>query len=211
MALADGDKIHVEITVLGTLAALGGEAQNTATPLHYRRTAFPANINLANVITAFHAACKAEWKAAASVSWSWEKTVARVIDSPTEFATEIAVAEAGGVAGDMTPSFVAFVLSKRTVKRGRSFMGRCFVPGVAESSTTGNAQTAGSQVLTDALAVQLSLPFTDADGNSFVPCVLSRVLSDLEADPSDVEVTDIASVVARSVLGRQISRRSTVS
>jgi len=99
MPLADGDKSHFEIIVKGTTAALGGVSQSTVTPLHYLRTSFAANYSAAALITAFHALCKTPWKDAVSLSWLWDTTEVRCIDSPMEQKSTIPVAEAGAVAG----------------------------------------------------------------------------------------------------------------
>ena len=210
MALADADKKNFEITVVGTYAALGGQAQNTFTPLAYRRTNFGAPFNATAVITAFHAQCKANWKLAVSANWSWVKTSIRCLNSPTELATEVTVGEVGAIAGDSLPGYACAVIHKGSSLRGRSFNGRCYIPGIGESSTTGNALTAGAQALFDALATDLKTGITDAGGVNYVPAILSRKLSDLVIDPSVVVMTDTASTIARSVLGRLSSRKSTV-
>lgn len=211
MPLADVDKIDFEVVIHGVTAALGGQAQNTLTPLHYRRTSFATAFSATAFITAFHTAVKTAWKDSVSVSWSWTKTSIRCLNSPTEVATEVTVGEAGSIAGDMSPSFVAGVFSKITAKRGRSYRGRFYLPGIAESSSTGNAITAGQLILHDALAALLDNTVTDAAALTYIPTVLSRTLSDLAADPASVVATPITSVVAKSVLGRLLSRKSPVS
>lgn len=210
MPLADVDKVDFEVIVSGTTAALGGTAQTTLTPLHYRRTTFATNFSATAFITAFHTAVKTAWKDSCSVSWSWDKTSIRCLNSPTETATEVTVGEAGAVAGDMLPSYVAAVMTKNTAKRGRSYRGRMYLPGIPESGTTGNAATVGEKALLDALAALLDNSVVDAAGLTYVPMVLSRVLSTLTSDPASVFATQITSIVAKSVLGRLSSRKSLV-
>ena len=208
MPLADVDKVHFEITVRGTLAALGGQSQSTVTPFHYIRTTF-ANPHLgANAIAAFHTACQAELLACCNLNWSWDRTTIRCLNSPTETEVTANVGLPGGIAGDMLPSYCAGIITKKTALRGRSYRGRSYIPGVPETGTTGNAATAGQLALYNALADKLDLPITAAPAITYIPAVLSRKLSNLIADPSIVIATPILDCFARSVLGRLSSRKS---
>ena len=208
MPLADIEKVDFEIKVVGTLAALGGQSQQTITPLHYRRTTFGNPYVGAGALTAFLAQHQVPWLAAASVSWSWDRVTIRCLNSPTETEVTANVAAAGVVAGDMLPSYCAAVITKKTALRGKSYRGRCYVPGVPETGTTGNACTVPQLALYDTLANLLDLPFVAAPAVTFIPTVLSRKLSNLIADPSVVVATPILDCFTRSVLGRLSSRRS---
>lgn len=210
MPLSDAQKINFMVTVRGSLAAGGSATQNTANILAYRRTAFPVNFNPADFITAFHANCKANWRAATSASWTWVSTEVRCINDAVEPATLVLVGEAGLVAGDALPSYCAMVLSKLTANRGRSYRGRAYLAGVPESGNANNALTAGHKLLLDAVAVDLSATITAGAGNTFKPSVVSQTLSVLTTSPATVTATDITSVTARQVLGRMSSRKTPV-
>lgn len=211
MPLTDAQKIDFEIVVQGTLAALGGQAQQTITPLHYRRASFGSAYDAAQLLTAFHAAVQTQWLACCSVSWNWDLTKVRCLNSPTEAFVQSTVNLAGGIIGDMLPSYAAAVFHKASALRGRSYNGRMYLAGIPESGTTGNALTAGQKILTDALATVLDGPVTTAAGITYNPTVLSRKLSNLVIDPSVIVATPVVLVTSRSVLGRLSSRRSTVA
>lgn len=211
MPLTDAQKINFEVVIRGTLAAGGGEAQLTLTPLHYRRTNFSSAYSPTEFITAFHTAVKTNVKNSVSSAWNWDSTYVRCINSPTEATSIVTVDEAGAIIGDVQPGFVAQVLSKRTALRGRSYQGRLYLPGVPESATLANVVTAAQGLLLDTLATSLGGSFTTAAGLTYSPQVLSRLLSNMVADPSTIVATDIASVVKRTVLGRLFSRKSTVT
>lgn len=214
MPLADPDKLNMEVKVYGQLAALGGEAQDTVTTLHYIRTNNPAAYSGAAFITAFHTHLKATWLAAVCEHWTWVKTTIRVINSPVEAEHEVAVDEDGALEQDALPGQNAVVMSKKSVYRGRKYAGRAFIAGIGEDSTTGNAiEVATAKPLWDALATKLKQSVTDANGIIFVPAILSRSLSDLgrDTDPAVVTMTQISNVICRSVLGSMDTRKSRVA
>lgn len=79
---------------------------------------------------------------------------------------------AGGRAGTPTPGNVAFVLTKRTANRGRSFRGRAYIGGLDELDTDGNnlLQSRASAILTSYNAV-----VTAGLGPGWQHVVVSRV------------------------------------
>jgi hypothetical protein len=211
MPLIDTAKLNFEVIVKGSIAAEGGDAQVTINPLHYIRTNTPAAFSATAFITAFHTLVKADWRAFASLHWTWVSTSIRCINSPTEVAVEVAVGEAGLIAGQMSPSYVAGIISKRTPLRGRSHMGRLYVAGISEGNSDGNALSGAAKTLLDTVATRLKTNVTDANGVIFAPAVLSRLKSNLIIDPSTVYMTGLSNAVARSVLGRQSNRKSLVA
>lgn len=50
----------------------------------------------------------------------------------------------GAAAGASLPNNCCLVITKRTAKRGRSFRGRIYVPGMTETFVTGNTVTSGT-------------------------------------------------------------------
>jgi len=211
MPLADNERIHFLLAVKGTLAALGGQAQQTVNMFTYRRDLFPAVYNPASLRAAFLAGVQADWLAATSVHWTFDSLDVRCLNDTVEPTSTSTVGVAGGIVGDACPGYTAMVISKVTALRGRFYRGRAYIAGVPESATTGNAITAGQQILLDALALDLNVAIVDADGNRYRPAVLSQSLSTLTTSPATVVATDITSMIGRTVLGRMSSRHSKVS
>jgi len=196
MGIADASKLHHLVLVKGEIAALGMSVTPTINLLYYRRTAIVAPLNQANLITAFHTAVKASWKAAASSSWTWLSTMTRCIDDATDAGTLTVVTEAGGVAGECMPTYNAQLISKACLLRGKSYRGRVFFPSVPEGSADGNTLTAGGLALLVTVADKLDDGFTDADGNPYVPVVFSAKLSQVVTNPTTVTTTDISACTA---------------
>lgn len=72
------------------------------------------------------------------------------------------IAAFGGVGGDALPMNVSFSVGFNTAQRGRSFRGRNFFIGLAESQVTGNQVNGGViAAIVDAYELLLGSPFTD--------------------------------------------------
>lgn len=207
MPLADADKKHFQVVVKGTYAAGGLTAQATANVFYYRRSVFTSDLDYTELTTALHATFKAVWKLAVSASWTWAATDVRNIDSPTEGGSSTNVAEVGAVAGDPLPPFVAMLISKRTGRRGKSFRGRFYIAGIAESGTANSELTAGQKTLLDNLAAVLDDSVTTAAGLTYVPFLLSSKNSDLTIEPATVVGVDITSCLGHTQVASMVSRR----
>lgn len=191
MPIPDNEKLHFEFKIKGELAALGMSITPTINLIHYRRTNNPVDVNLVSVINGFQALVQASWLAAVSASWTLAAIGCRCIDDATDAGTEEVVGSVGGVAGECLPGFNNMLITKKTALRGRNYRGRLFVNGIPESGVDGNTLTAGQLALLATLADDLDVGFTDADGNSFVPFLLSTSLSQLETNPTTVLGADV--------------------
>lgn len=208
MSIADGQKLHIEVKVSGTLAALGMATTPTVNILHYRRTNTPADLQLSSVVTAFQALVEASWLAAVSASWTWDATTARCINDATGGAHTEAITAPGDVTGECLPGFNNMLITKQTASRGRSYRGRVFINGVPESGVDGNTLTAGQLTLLGTLAGKLDDGFTDADGNQFTPFLFSPTLSQIEANPTEVLGVDITGCTAKDPVAVLRSRKA---
>jgi hypothetical protein len=208
MPIPDGSQLHFQITVKGEMAALGMSVTPTINLLHYRRTNSPAPVVQANVITAFHTLVKANWKAACSASWTWVSTAVRCVNDATDAGTGAVVGEVGGVAGECTPAFNVQLITKQTALRGRSYRGRVFIPSVPEGGVDGNTLTAAQLALLEAVADDLEVGFTDADGNNFVPFLLSTTQSQLVTNPTTVVGSDVVTCTAKDPVSVLRSRKA---
>lgn len=208
MPIPDNEKLHVEVKIFGELAALGMSVTQTVNLLHYRRTNNPVDLNLANFINAWQATVQASWLAAVSASWTLVKLGARCINDATDAGSEEVVGSVGGVAGECLPGFNNMLITKETALRGQSYRGRAFINGVPEGGVDGNTLTAAQLALLATLAGVLDNGFTDSDGNSFVPFLVSTSQSQLEENPTEVIGTDITTCTAKDPVSVLRSRKA---
>lgn len=207
MPFTDADKIHFQVPIHGTYAAAGLQSRPTANILHYRRTTFGTDYSASELVTALHTKFKTAWKAAVSATWTWDETWVRCMDADAEAYYEAIVGEVGGVAGESYPSFVSMLISKHTALRGKSYRGRLFVAGVAESACATSKLTAGQKTLLDTLATALEGTVTTAAGLQYVPFLFSPSLTDMQTEFPVVKGTDITSFSAHEQVSSTTSRR----
>lgn len=208
MPIPDSEKLHVQLVINGQIAALGATAQLTASILHYRRTSSTPDFVAASFINAWQANCETNWLAAASSSWAFKSYHARCINDATDAGTVETITTAGGVTGDCLPAFNTQLITKQTALRGRSYRGRLFFPSVPESGVDGNTLTAGQLALLQAVADDLDDGLTDADGNTYVPFLLSVIQSTIASNPTNIVGADITSCTAKDDVAVNRSRRA---
>lgn len=211
MPLTDVQKLDFQVKLAGTLAADGGQSQDTVNLLYYRRTSISAPYSSGAFITALRNKFEASWLAVASASWNLDKLVVRCINSAIEAEVQATINLPGGVAGHALPGQNAMLISKRTALRGRSYMGRIYIPGVPESGSDGNALSAAHKALLDTLATKLTETVTDGNLVTYVPTILSVAQSTLTTDPATIIATPVNLMLARSILATMDSRRSKVT
>jgi hypothetical protein len=195
--IADADKLHFQVIVKGTIAALDMSTVSTYSTLHYRRSLRVADFNPTNFITAFHAMVKADWKALASASWSWGSTSVRCIDDAADGGIAVDVGEVGGVGGECLPAFNQQLVAKYTAFRGKHYRGRLFVPSVPESSVDGNTLKGTALAALQTMADDIGALITDADDNQYVPWLFSASLSQILTNPTTVIGEDVIAMFAR--------------
>jgi len=207
MPIVDGDKQHFQVTLKGTHAAGGLSAKQTVNIFHYRRTNFTSDLDYTELSTALLTQWETEWKANASASWTFDSIHVRCINSPLEAGIITLVGGVGGVAGEVMPPYVASYIKKATAVRGRSYIGRMFIPGVPESGLNNSLLTAGQLVLLQALAAALLVPVTTAAGLVYNPFLFAAFLSDITVEPATVIGADITAFTASQQISSKTSRR----
>ena len=208
MPIPDGQKLHMEIRIRGEFAALGASVQETINILHYRRTSSTPDFVAQSLIDAWQANCQANFVAAASVHWTLTEILCRCINDALDAGTTETLSAAGTVAGECMPTFNCQLITKQTALRGRSYRGRVFFPSVPEGGADGNTLTAGQLALLQAVADDLDDPLTDADGNTYVPFLLSTTQSTIATNPTSIVGADITSCTAKDDVAVNRSRRA---
>jgi hypothetical protein len=102
---------------------------------------------------------------------------------------------AGSIATDPLPSdnCVSFLL--RTGKRGREYRGAKRFPAVNEIDTTGDVLTGAGLARWQAVGAGVGTTLIDGLGNSWIPSVVSRKLSQLSINPVTVIANDVTVVL----------------
>lgn len=211
MPIADTAMIDFELRVHGTYAALGGQSQQTANLLHFKRTLFTSSYNATEFFAAWRTLVENDWLAAVNLQWTMDELWLRCLNDAEDAYQTDAVGNPGTVTGDPLPSYCAMVISRKSAIRGRWANGRSYIAGIAESGTTGNALTAGQLTLLTTLATRLNTQVTTASGLVYKPSIFSPTYSQIAVNPTNVTNTQQASATAQGIIGRMRSRASRVA
>jgi len=202
--------VHIaEVTVRGIIDADGSDFQHCVNVFHFRRTATTIDPTTSAIRAAFDTQVLQPLKALLHEDWNVPLIGVRYVEDAEHLEVQSAPAAAivGAVATDRCPDHVCVSMLMRSSRRGRSFRGAKRFGGIPEASTTKDTIAAGSQAGWAALAASILAGFTDADGNIWVPCVLSRKFSQLVENPTTVETSDVTSILVNLNLGSCNSRK----
>lgn len=112
-------------------------------------------------------------------------------------------AVAGTATGDILPLQIALCITLRTAQAGRSFRGRCFLPGYAESVNTAVGLASGStSAVAFVTAIKSALTASSLDLG-----VLSRP-APLASPPRAGFITPVTAIVARDLVWDTQRRRA---
>lgn len=208
MSLADSSRLVFEVVHFGTIAAGGSGIKNIANVYHFRRTNTPGLATNANIAAAFAAAIIPAVTNALNVDYTGTLVGCRCINDAQENMQFVADTTAGQVAGERLPGYNAAVLILKTDLRGANYRGRKHYAPMSEGDSVDDVLTAGSVTLMNAIAAAILAGFTDANGNIFVPAVVSRNLSQLATNPTTVVATDVTSILTNKTLGTMRRRKT---
>ena len=117
-----------------------------------------------------------------------------------EYTTDLP--QPGSAAGEMLPFNCALVLSLKTAKRGRSYRGRVYVPGLVETQQASSIWTAGT--LTAFQSWYTYWDYLDVSGEPYALGVVSRFHNGAPRTTGVFE--NVTSVVVNNVVGSQRRR-----
>lgn len=197
----------VEISALGTLAAAGSNGKNVASVYHYRLSVIGTAPLKALLNTSFNNAVGLPFLAAANARYTQTMNNIRYLNDATDLPTSFAVAGVGAIATDGMPTDVSVSMLLRTAKRGREFRGAKRFPAVNEIDTTGDVLTGAGLARWQTLQTGVAATLTDVSGCQWVPCVLSRKLSQLLINPTTVISNDVVQVLLNKNVGTMRRRR----
>jgi len=200
--------MHVcEVTLRGTVAAGGSDAKNIANVFHYRRTATTAAWSNTGIATAWIAAMIGPITNCLNVDFTTVSAGSRCVNDAEDNEITVADATPGDIAGERLPNINACTLILKTAKRGASYRGSKHFSPLSEGDVVDDVLTAGSITLFNLAKAALLAGFTDANGNVWKACVLSRTKSALAVNPTTVVSEDVTQILLNKTVGSMRRRR----
>jgi hypothetical protein len=211
LPLPDNQKVNAEIHVKGSIVAGGSNSKNTDYVFYYRRTSTVPPLSKANLDAAFQAGPVAKILLATNVRWSQLFNEVRFINDPLDAFVPFSHVNLGNIATDGMEGQCTVYMMLRTGLRGKSYRGAKHFTGLNESDTTqpnDDVLNAGSIALWGAVITAWMTPLVDASGNTWVPTVVSRVLSNLTVSPAVVVSNDVTGIFLNKRIGRMKRREA---
>lgn len=205
MPIPDNQKFTVEIALIGSIPTGGSNIVPTVNVFHFSRTTTVNPFNKVNIAGAFDTTVGAAIANALNAVWAASKETVRAIDDADDLPTDVASTLAGAVAGDRMTTINAAYLRIRTGLRGKHYRGSKHLGPLSESDTTTPNEdifNAGAISNFGSVSTAIMAGFTDADGNVWVPVVLSRSISQLRVNPTTVIINPMASCTLNKRVGR---------
>lgn len=183
---------YIEIVQKGHVAETSGDVPFRAV-FTFQASSPPVTMDEGHIATAFIALAGTHWAAANSVVYVDDGFDIRCLDDETNPVVTVATGLGDGtVSGAALPDKLAVYIRLRGVKRGRFALGSKHLGPIAASDVDANAENLNSGAIGrwQDLADDLRTPFTDSDGNTWTPTVLSREMSVL-TNPTSITMTNL--------------------
>ena len=194
--------VNAEVIMTGIAAAAGSTSKIIENVYHFRRTTTVNSPDKGVLEAAFQASIGAAVIAALNVRYTQTVTSVRWMNDPLDQAFPYAEAGVGAIAGDsMATDNQAYVLLRTGIK-GRSYRGNKKYGPLSEADTTTTSDVLNAAAIARFASIEAALlaGFTDANSNTWILQVYSRVLDKLVVKPA-VAAFDIIAVL----LNRRVS------
>lgn len=209
MAIPAANIFNVQIEIKGTAATGGSSVTPSINVFSYQRTTSVNPFTKVALNTIFQATVIAPLLAAMNVRYTPNLLTIRILDDFNDYPTNFAVAGVGAIATDSLPSNEAVYLLLRTSLRGRNYRGSKHFGPASEVDTTNDLLVGAGLARWQAVQAAVLSNLVDANGNTWVPTVLSRNLSNLSLLPlASVVATQITDVLLDKNIGTMRRRRS---
>lgn len=207
MPVADSQKLTVQIISKGLIADGGSGVRPCLNVYNYRRPSGAPTLNKANVLTAFNTLIENKIENILHPDYTCDELTARMLEDNLDAETPKTVTWIGVRTGDRAPDFQCFTFQLKSALRGRSYRGSKHYSPISESDTDKDVVDAGIAADISALETALAAGFTDSDGNTWSPVVVSWTLSSLSGDLWTISAAAITTVTANQQLGTVNSRK----
>lgn len=201
-----------EIQMRGIITGGGAGEVRTNFVFHFRRLATAVDPLKSPINTAFQT--NIATPIAAALNEDWEATTNSIrfvndaLDAPTEFSSALE----GAITGDRLASFATAYLLMRTAVRGREYRGSKHLGPFSESDVTHatgcDIFNAGAVTRLTTICTAIGAGFTDSTTNNWVPCILSRKLSELTENPTTVITNDVTQILPNQRVGSEVRRKA---
>lgn len=208
MPIANNLRRVCEVLVPARQAAAGSNDAPSINVFHFRRTTVSGVYSNLAIGTAFVASIGAAVLAASNARYTPQLVNVRNVDDATDPYQPTVFAGVGAIATDALPSDDAIVHILQSSVRGKNYQGRKHYGTGNESDTTGDVLVGAGLARWVAVKTAHLAGFTDANGNVWVGCVLSRVLSQLRRNPTTVISSDITAIKVVLNIGTMRRRRT---
>lgn len=195
-----------EIQITGLVGLTGGGSKRVANVFHYTHYTTGTPASKASILSFFLTNVWNQIGPLLSVDYVGESSAIRIMDDPKDQFLAGAAPDSGAVTGDRLPNDMAAVFLLRTAQRGRNFRGSKHFGPIAESATTKDELSTAAVTAWGAVATALGATMT-VSGEEYRPCVLSKTLSDLVADPSVLQGSLITQALLNKTIGTMRRRR----
>lgn len=201
-----------EIQLRGLITGGGAGEVRTNFVFHFRRTAVAVDPVKASINTAFQGAISAPIAAALNEDWEARINAIRYVNDALDAPTEFTNSDEGAITGDRLQSYSTAYLLMRSAVRGREYRGSKHLGPFSETDVTHatgcDIFNAAAMTRLNTIATAIQDGFTDSTGNIWVPCILSRKLSELQDNPTTVITNDVVQVLVNQRLGTEIRRKA---
>lgn len=209
MALPNNQIRNVQCIINGTAATGGSSVTPSINIFNFRRLTVANPFVKADFNTIFQTSIVVPLLAAMNVRYTPNNLTVRILDDFNDSPRVFAVAGVGAIATDSLPSDDAIYMLLRTALRGRNYRGSKHFGPASEVDTTNDILTGAGLARWQTLQTAVGANFVDAQGNTWVPTVLSRNLSNLSLLPlATVVATDVTEVLLDLNVGTMRKRRS---
>jgi len=194
-----------EIIVKGAMTAQGSNTINTVNLFHYKKTAGSGASDKPSLVTQFVNTVLGPLAGVLNARWSSSIVSVRWFDDATDPYLDTPTVKPGIITGDSLPPHCALFLLQRTGLRGKSYKGGHHFGPLSESDTTAPTNdilNAAAVTAWNSMLVNLKANLSDANSNVWTPCVLSRKLSQLKTNPTNVVAATVTSVLLNKRIGR---------
>lgn len=197
-----------EIITDGRSAAGGSSVTPSRNVYYYKRTTNVNPLDKADLYTAFRLAVVVPLLAAMNVRYTSNVSTVRWLDDALDPPFIIADAGVGAIATDSLPTEDAVYFQLNTLLRGKSYRGAKHYTPLSEIDTTQDILTGAGLARWQAMKTALALPVVDAQGNTWLPVVFSRKLSQVKKNPTTVVANPVSVVFLDTTPGNMKRRRA---
>lgn len=197
-----------EIVIRGHYVASGTTVKNISNVFHYLFSGGGGSPgNASDLLTAFLAGPWAAIAALLPTSYIGDESLCRTLDDALAQYINGAAPASGGRAVTRLPGDVAIAYLFRTPSRGRNFKGSKHLGPVPAPDVTGDEINGGAIANWQGIGTQMSNVIIGASTAQYQPCVVSKTLSQLVANPTTIIGDIITQVLTNKTIGTMRRRK----